>query len=87
MTKEEKANIVKTFQRGAKDVGSSEVQIALLTARIKELTEHMKINKKDFSSQRGLVALVNKRKKLLKYLSGKNHKTYLSVCEKLQIRH
>ena len=87
MTKEEKISIIKKFQKDDKDVGSSEVQIALLTNRIKELTEHMKLNKKDFSSQRGLIALVNKRKKLLKYLSRKKYNSYLEICKTLKIRH
>ena len=87
MTVEEKQKIIKEFQRDSKDVGSSEVQIALLTARIKELTIHMQSNKKDYSTQRGLVALVNKRKKLLKYLNSKNHKAYLDICKRLELRH
>ena len=87
MTVEEKKKIIKEFQRDTKDVGSSEVQIALLTARIKELTVHMQSNKKDYSTQRGLVALVNKRKKLLKYLNRKNHNAYLDICKRLGLRH
>jgi small subunit ribosomal protein S15 len=66
MTKDEKAAIVREFGQSDKDVGSSEVQIAILSARITELTEHLKIHKKDHSSRRGLITLVNRRRQLLK---------------------
>ncbi len=66
-----------------KDTGSPEVQIALLTKRIQELTEHLKIHKKDLSSRRGLLGLVNKRRKLLMYLMKKDEKRYQKITEKL----
>lgn len=66
-----------------KDTGSPEVQIALLTKRIQELTEHLKIHKKDLSSRRGLLGLVNKRRKLLIYLLKKDEKRYQVITEKL----
>ena len=66
-----------------KDTGSPEVQVALLTKRIQELTEHLKIHKKDLSSRRGLLGLVNKRRKLLMYLMKKDEKRYQKITEKL----
>ncbi|MFP3254436.1 MAG: 30S ribosomal protein S15, partial [Hydrogenobaculum sp.] len=69
-----------------KDTGSPEVQIAILTERINKLTEHMKKNKKDLHSRRGLIAMVNKRKALLDYLKRKNYQKYLEVSEKLNLR-
>jgi len=65
------------------DTGSPEVQVALLTKRIEELTEHLKIHKKDLSSRRGLLGLVNKRRKLLMYLLKKDEKRYQNITEKL----
>ena len=85
-TNTQKQDIVKKFGKNDKDTGSSEVQIALLTERIRLLTEHAKVNKKDNHSKRGLVALVNKRKKLLNYLSKKNNSEYLELIKKLNIR-
>ena len=73
MDKETKQEIIKKYQRSANDVGSVEVQCAILTQRITELTEHMKIHKKDNSSRRGLIAMVNKRRKLLNYLQREDH--------------
>ena len=68
MTKERKNEIIATFKREEKDTGSSEVQIALLTERIKELTEHLKVHPKDNHSRRGLLKMVGKRRNVLKYL-------------------
>ena len=68
MNKEAKTKLIEEYRLSEKDCGSSEVQIAILTARITELTEHMKIHKKDNSTKRGLVALVNRRRRLLAYL-------------------
>ena len=70
----------------AKDTGSAEVQIALFTEKIKELTEHLKTHKKDNHSRRGLLAMVSKRRRLLDYLSKKDHKRYEAVVKKLQLR-
>ena len=87
MTKEEKAEIIKKFGRNEKDVGSSEVQIAILSEKIKHLTNHLKANKKDHSTKRGLIKMVNQRKKLLKYLNKKDHAKCLELCKTLGIRH
>ena len=86
MDKETKQEIIKKYQRSANDVGSVEVQCAILTQRITELTEHMKIHKKDNSTRYGLMAMVNRRKRLLKYLSKENHERYLSLAAELGIR-
>ena len=78
--------IVKKFGKNDKDTGSSEVQVALLSSRIRSLTEHAKENKKDNHSSRGLVMLVSQRKKLLKYLRRTNPDSYLKITEELAIR-
>ncbi|MFP3294137.1 MAG: 30S ribosomal protein S15 [Hydrogenobaculum sp.] len=84
--KERKWELIRSFQQHEKDTGSPEVQIAILTERINKLTEHMKKNKKDLHSRRGLIAMVNKRKALLDYLKRKNYQKYLEVSEKLNLR-
>ena len=81
-----KAQIVAKFARKEGDTGSPEVQIALLTARITELTEHLKILKKDFSSRLGLLKLVGQRKRLLKYLKNKDYATYSKLISELGLR-
>jgi len=86
MEKSKKLETIKEFQKSEKDVGSSEVQVALMTGRILELTEHMKTHKKDFSSRRGLVALVNRRRSLLSYLQKTNYDSYIAVIRKLGLR-
>ena len=86
ITNTEKQDIVKKFGKNDKDTGSSEVQIALLTKRIRVLTEHVKMNKKDNHSKRGLVMIVSQRKKLLKYLRRVNPESYLNVTQELSIR-
>ena len=78
--------IVKKYGKNDKDTGSSEVQVALLSSRIRSLTEHAKENKKDNHSRRGLVMLVSQRKKLLKYLRRTNPDSYLKITEELTIR-
>ena len=83
MTKERKTEIIKNFGRDEKDTGSSEVQIALLTERINELTEHLKVHKKDNHSRRGLLQMVGKRRNLLNYLSKNDLPKYREVVEKL----
>ncbi|MEM7645631.1 MAG: 30S ribosomal protein S15 [Pseudomonadota bacterium] len=83
---EHKQEIIKHFQRKELDTGSSEVQIALLTYRIKDLTEHFKKHKKDKHGQLGLVKLVNKRRKLLDYLKKKNLNGYTKLIGELGIR-
>ena len=86
MTKERKQEIIKNFGRDEKDTGSSEVQIALLTERINELTEHIKVHKKDNHSRRGLLQMVGKRRNLLNYLSKNDLPKYREVVEKLNLR-
>ncbi|MDO4283092.1 MAG: 30S ribosomal protein S15 [Clostridia bacterium] len=86
MTKERKAEILSTYAREANDTGSAEVQIALLTERINELTEHLKVHKKDEHSRRGLLIMVGKRKRLLRYLEGKDVERYRDIIAKLGLR-
>jgi small subunit ribosomal protein S15 len=86
MTKERKAELISQFKRADNDSGSPEVQIALLTARINELTEHMRAHTKDFSSRRGLLKLVSQRSDLLKYLRQIDRNRYLAVIGKLGLR-
>ncbi|MBE0635022.1 30S ribosomal protein S15 [Candidatus Bipolaricaulota bacterium] len=83
---EKKAEIVKEFGKGDNDTGSAEVQIALLSTRISELTEHLNLHKKDFSSQRGLRKMVGLRRRLLKYVKRHNLATYRQLLERLGIR-
>ena len=86
ITKENKKNLINEYSKNEKDTGSAGVQIAVLTERIKNLTEHFKTHNKDNHSKRGLVSLVNKRKKLLIYLSKKNKSEYSDLIKKLNIR-
>ena len=86
MTIEKKQEIIKNFRRDEKDTGSSEVQIALLTERINELTEHLKVHKKDNHSRRGLLKMVGKRRNLLNYLAKKDEASYKALVEKLGLR-
>ncbi len=86
ITKEKKQEIIDEFKRDPQDTGSPEVQIALLTARINDLTEHFKMHKKDHASRRGLLMLVSKRSSLLKYLRQTNRKSYLGVIQRLGLR-
>lgn len=86
MTSEQKAQIIKDHATGDKDVGSVEVQVALMTGRIAELTEHLKVHSKDNSSRRGLIALVNRRRKLLAYLSRIDHSRYVALIKRLNLR-
>lgn len=81
-----KSDIVAQFQRAAGDTGSPEVQVALLTARINELTEHFKIHVKDHHSRRGLLRMVSRRRKLLDYLKGSQPDAYRTLIEKLGLR-
>ena len=82
----DKKEIIAKFGRAAGDTGSPEVQIALLSARIIALTEHLKANKKDHSTRRGLLAMVALRKKLLAYLARENRARYISLTDDLGIR-
>ncbi len=86
VSKEQKAAIIAEFGKNPADTGSTEVQIALLTARIKELTEHLKNNKQDSHSRRGLYKMVGQRRGLLDYLKSKDIEGYRTLIEKLEIR-
>lgn len=83
---EKKSKVIKDLQKSKNDVGSPEVQIGILTERIKEVTEHLQTNKKDFMARRGLLQMVGKRKRLLRYLAKNDSQKYLEVTEKLGIR-
>lgn len=86
MEKVEKQEVIKKFAQSANDTGSAQVQIALLTSRIKELTEHLKANPKDNHSRRGLLQLVGKRKAFLKYLEKQDIEAYRAIKTQLEIR-
>lgn len=86
LSKEEKRKIMDEWKRHDKDTGSPEVQIALLTARIRYLTEHLKQHKKDIHSRYGLIKLVGKRKRLLNYLKREDFERYREVIQKLGLR-
>ncbi|MDO4978547.1 MAG: 30S ribosomal protein S15 [Candidatus Saccharibacteria bacterium] len=86
ITKENKAKAISVTARNKKDVGSPEVQVSILTARIKEITEHVKENKHDYMAKRGLMQMVGKRKKLLKYLEKTDFETYKKTVAKLGLR-
>ena len=82
----DKAAIVNEYKRSDKDTGSPEVQVSIITGRIKYLTDHFKEHKKDFHSRRGLQQLVNKRRKLLKYLKRNDHARYQTLIQSLELR-
>ena len=86
ITGEKKAEIIKEYARSEGDTGSPEVQVAILTYRIKELTEHLKVNHKDHHSRRGLLKMVGKRRGLLDYLKKVDIERYRSLIERLGIR-
>ena len=86
LTKEIKSKIVKEFGKNAKDCGSTEVQVAILTEEINELTEHLTVHKHDYHSKRGLLMKVGKRKKLLEYLKENDVKSYRDLIKKLNLR-
>lgn len=86
ITKEKKAELVKAFGKNVKDTGATEVQIAILTEEINDLTEHLKVHKHDFHSKRGLLQKVGKRRSLLDYLKKTNVVSYREVIQKLNIR-
>ncbi|GLQ29700.1 30S ribosomal protein S15 [Litoribrevibacter albus] len=81
-----KAEIVKEFQQSEGDTGSPEVQVALLTANIEGLQSHFKANHKDHHSRRGLIRMVNQRRKLLDYLNKKDHDRYVALIKRLGLR-
>ena len=86
ISKEKKEAIIKEYERTPGDTGSPEVQIAILTARIQELTEHLKVNKKDHHSRRGMYMMIGQRRGLLDYLKKKDIERYRSLIERLGIR-
>lgn len=86
MTKDEKQAIIAEYRRDDKDTGSPEVQIALLTKKINALTEHMKANKKDYSTRRGLLQMVSNRRSLLDFLKNIDQERYVAVIKRLGIR-
>ncbi len=86
VTSAQKAQLVQDYQRANADTGSPEVQVALMTARINDLTGHFKTHVKDHHSRRGLLKLVSKRRKLLDYLKGKDADRYRSLIERLGLR-
>ena len=86
ITKDNKAKAIAKLARSDKDVGSPEVQVSVLTDRIKEVTEHVKQNKHDFMAKRGLIQMVGQRKKLLKYLERTDFEAYKSTVSKLGLR-
>ncbi len=86
LTKEEKQKIIKEFARNEKDTGGTEVQIAILTKEINDLTEHLKVHIHDYHSNRGLLRKVGQRRNLLQYLAKKDIQSYREVIKKLGLR-
>jgi small subunit ribosomal protein S15 len=86
ITKDRKSEIIDQFRREPSDTGSPEVQVALLTARITELTEHLRTHKKDHASRRGLLMMVSKRSSLLNYLRNNDRNRYLALIGRLGLR-
>jgi small subunit ribosomal protein S15 len=86
LDKEKKSELISKFRVNKKDTGSTEVQVAVLTERINELTEHMTSNRHDYHSQRGLVKLVGQRRRLLSYLSREDAQRYRNLINKLKLR-
>jgi small subunit ribosomal protein S15 len=86
LVKEEKQKVIEKFKINENDTGSSEVQIAILTKKINKLNEHLKINKKDHHSRRGLVIMVGKRKRLLEYLKNNDIGRYKNIIKELGLR-
>lgn len=86
VSKERKAELVAQYGKDAQDSGSANVQVALLTERIKGLTEHMKLHPKDFHTRRGLLMLIGKRRRLLSYIKARNIEEYRALIKSLSIR-
>ncbi len=86
MTKERKKEIIESFGLGPKDTGSPEVQVAIFTEHIQNVTEHLSEHKKDFHSRRGLIHMVNERRSLLDYLKKKDYNRYASLIQRLGLR-
>ena len=87
LEKEQKQGIISDYRTHTVDTGSPEVQVAMLTQRIRDLTEHLKVHKKDFHSRRGLLKMVGTRRKLLRYLREKDFNRYRTLIERLGLRH
>ncbi len=86
LPKETKTELIQEYQRSENDTGSPEVQIALLTKRINQLTDHLRAHKHDESSRRGLLKLVGRRRRLLAYLRKNNYQSFIDITDKLKIR-
>lgn len=86
ISKEDKTTLIKTFKTHDSDTGSAQVQIAVLTARIQQLTDHLKAAPKDFSSRRGLLKMVGRRRRLLNYLKESDFQSYSAVLNRLSLR-
>jgi len=86
ITREKKEAIIADLQENKNDSGSATVQVGVLTERIKELTEHLKVNKKDFAARRGLLQMVGRRRRLLRYIAAKDSQDYLDLIKKLGLR-
>jgi small subunit ribosomal protein S15 len=86
ITSEKKQAIIADLQESKQDSGSATVQVGVLTERIKELTEHLKQNKHDFAARRGLLQMVGRRRRLLKYIADKDSQAYLDLIKKLGLR-
>lgn len=86
LSQEHKNEVIKNFRLSQNDTGSVELQVALLSERITQLTDHCKTNSKDFSSRRGLLKLVNRRRRFLSYIKDKNENTYKMLVERLGLR-
>ena len=86
LTQARKQDLIHQFRSHDGDTGSPEVQVAILTEKIKELTEHLKVHRKDFTSRRGLLMMVGKRSTLLRYLERKDYARYAKIVEKLELR-
>ncbi len=86
ITAEKRSALIETYRRDDKDTGSPQVQIAVLTERITALTDHLRSHKHDFSSRRGLLAMVSRRNRLLKYLAGTDRPAYLGLIKQLGLR-
>ncbi|MFA9477446.1 30S ribosomal protein S15 [Phycisphaerales bacterium AB-hyl4] len=86
ITAEKKQSVIEDYRREDKDTGSPEVQVAILTERITALTEHLRGNRKDFSSRRGLLTMVSKRKRLLRYLAANDREAYKALIGRLGLR-
>lgn len=87
ITKDTKQSLIQEYKTNAQDTGSPEVQVSILTERIKNMTAHMKQHKKDLHSQRGLIMMVNRRRRLLRYVKNKNEQRYKDLIARLGLRH